>query len=124
MSSPLVYDAGPLVAADRGERRLRALHTQALAQDRRVVVPSPVLTQVWRNGARQARVAQVLRGCVVDPVDEQLARAAGVLLGESGTRDAVDAIVVALAPRLGGVVVTTEPGDLRKLADRLVVIPL
>ncbi|GAA5174166.1 hypothetical protein GCM10023321_77440 [Pseudonocardia eucalypti] len=124
MPTPLVYDAGALVAADRGERSFRALHTQALAQERRIVVPTPVLTQVWRNGARQARVGQVLRGCVLDPVDEQFAKTAGVLLGESGTRDAVDAIVVALALRLGGVVVTTDPGDLHKLADRLVVISL
>lgn len=59
----------------------------------------------------------MLRGCVIDPVDEQLAKAAGGLLGASGSRDAVDAIVVAMTLRLRGVVVTSDPGDLHKLAD-------
>lgn len=130
MLPPLVYDAGALVAADRGDRRVRALHTQALSQERRILVPSPVLTQVWRDGARQARLSRTLRGCTIDPIDEKLAKAAGVLLGESETSDAVDAIVVAMAFELGGIVVTSDPDDLRKIADgsaapaRLVVITI
>jgi predicted nucleic acid-binding protein len=75
-------------------------------------------------------LSRTLRGCTIDPIDEKLAKAAGVLLGESETSDAVDAIVVAMAFELGGIVVTSDPDDLRKIADgsaapaRLVVITI
>ncbi|MBM7787109.1 PIN domain-containing protein [Tenggerimyces flavus] len=116
-TSPLVYDAGALVAAEKGSRRLLLLHTEALASGREITVPSPVLAQVWRGDSRQARLAWVLRGCQIDPSDEEIAKQAGVLLGRSRTRDAIDAIVVATAWKRRAGVVTSDPGDLRKLIE-------
>jgi predicted nucleic acid-binding protein len=52
----------------------------------------------------------------VDPVDEDLARRAGELLAATGTRDAVDAIVVASAARRGDDVVTSDRVDIARLA--------
>ncbi len=113
---PVVYDAGALIAAEAGDRFMMALHRTALHERRVILVPSPVLTQVWRGGARQARLALVLRGCIVDAPDEQIAKRAGVLLGQTRTSDAVDAIVVATASVVCGSIVTSDPGDLRSLA--------
>jgi predicted nucleic acid-binding protein len=113
----VVYDAGALVAADRGAQHFRALHQRWITFDVSPVVPSPVLTQVWQDGVRQARIARTLRACRVLPTSEDLAKHAGVLLGRSRTTDAVDAIVVATAIRYDAIVVTTDPDDLRHLWD-------
>jgi predicted nucleic acid-binding protein len=112
-----VYDAGALIAAERDDNELGVRHARAVRRNRRPLVPTPVLTQVWRGGARQARLSMVLHGCDIEPTSEQIARAAGVLLSHSGTADAVDAIVVATAAELHAVVVTSDPIDLRRIAE-------
>jgi predicted nucleic acid-binding protein len=116
-SSPLVYDAGALLAAERNDRKFLVLHKTALVASRHVFVPAPVLAQAWRGGAGQAVLAKVLKGCAVLPTDEDVAKRAGVLLGQSGTADAVDAIVVATAVKLTATVVTSDPKDLQALGD-------
>lgn len=113
----LVYDAGALLAAERSDRKFLVTHKTALLGGRHVFVPAPVLAQAWRGGARQAVLAKVLKGCEVHPTDEDVARQAGVLLGLSGTADAVDAVVVATAMKLTATVVTSDPKDLRVLSD-------
>jgi hypothetical protein len=115
--SPLVYDAGALLAAERNDRKFLVMHKMALLAGRHVFVPAPVLAQAWRGGAGQAVLAKMLKGCAVLPADEDLAKRAGVLLGLSGTADAVDAIVVATAIKLVATVVTSDPKDLRILSD-------
>ena len=115
--SPIVYDAGALLAAERGDRRLRGLHDEAVLIQTPILVPAPVLAQVWRDGGKQARLSRLLKGCTVEPTSEQVAKAAGVLLGASGTSDAIDAIVVATALPLGAVVFTSDADDMNKLAE-------
>ena len=53
----VTYHTGALIAADRGERRMRARHRGLLA--RRVVptVLAPVVAQSWRGSARQVQLA-------------------------------------------------------------------
>lgn len=117
-NGPVVYDAGALLAAERGDDRMRALHRRFLLHGISPEVPSPVLAQVWRGGAgRQACLSRVLKGCAVLPTDGEVAKRAGVLLGLSDTADAVDAIVVATAVKLAAVVVTSDPKDLLVLSD-------
>jgi hypothetical protein len=59
---PLVYDAGALIAADLGGRRFALLHEKALAdEDALPIVPAAVIGQVWRDGAKQARLARLLK---------------------------------------------------------------
>jgi hypothetical protein len=116
-NGPVVYDAGALLAAERGDDRMRALHRRFLLHGIAPEVPSPVLTQAWRGGARQVGLARVLKGCAVLPTDAEIAKHAGVLLGLSGTSDAVDAIVVATAVKLAATVVTSDPKDLQALSD-------
>lgn len=115
-NTPFVYDTGALLAADRADRRLRSIHANALLLNRRVVVPTPVLTQAWRDGGKQARLSKLLGGCEIEPTSEGTAKAAGVLLGTSGTSDAIDAIVVATALALDAHILTSDPKDLNRLA--------
>jgi hypothetical protein len=59
----------------------------------------------------------MLKGCDVLPLSEDDARDVGRLLGRSGTSDVVDAAVVVSAVREKCAVVTSDPDDLRALAD-------
>jgi hypothetical protein len=124
---PVVYNAGALVAADRGDRGLWALFAAAVTDRRLIVVPSPVLTQAWRGWPGQALLAKLLAGCRIVAPEEVVAKQAGVLLGLSGTSDAVDAIVVAVAIALRAAVLTSDPDDINHLvacADTDVVVPV
>ena len=53
---------------------------------------------------------------VVAPIDDLLGRRAGTVLARSGRSDAIDAAVVCLA-RDGDDILTSDPGDLRDLAQ-------
>jgi len=117
INSLVVYDAGALLAAERGDDRIRSFHRRCLLHGGSPCVPAPVLTQAWRGGGRQVGLSRLLKGCTVLPTDEDLARRAGALLGLSGTADAVDAIVVATAVKLEAMVVTSDPQDLYKIGD-------
>lgn len=75
-----------------------------------------VVGQVWRDGARQVRLAKLLSGTIVVPVDEMLGRRTGILLGRAKKADIVDAAIVLLAED-GDQIVTSDPDDLRALAD-------
>ncbi len=76
-----------------------------------------VVAQVWRDPAgRQARLAHLLRAVDIRDVDDRLARDAGVLLGRAGAADPIDATVVLVAES-GDHILTSDPGDLRRLAD-------
>ncbi|HWE88481.1 MAG TPA: PIN domain-containing protein [Pseudonocardiaceae bacterium] len=113
---PVVYDAGALLAAERDDDRMREVHRMCLSRGLEPIVPAPVVTQAWRDGAKQARVARLLRGCRIAPTNEPIAKRAGVLLGRSGLADAVDALVMATALEARASVVTSDPDDLAKLA--------
>lgn len=67
---------------------------------------------------------RVLGACDIRPVDELLARSAAVLRSRvTGRRhpSAVDAIVVATADQVGGaIVLSSDPADLRALAQHAV----
>jgi len=76
-----------------------------------------VVAEIWRGGSgRQAGVARLLSGVEVRALDEELGKKAGVLLGRSGADDAVDAALVCLAAD-GDDILTSDPGDLRSLAE-------
>lgn len=114
----LIYDTGPLLAAERDNQRVWKLHHAALAAGLRPVVPAVVLAQAWRGGP-QHNLSRLLRGCNVTPDDEDLCRAAGRTCGLARSSDVVDALVVVIATRLGAAVVTSDPHDLTHLAGAL-----
>ena len=88
---------------------------------------SPTRPPRWRRrrlrGARRGLfrsggepVARLLAGVDVAPIDDLLGRRAGTVLARSGRSDAIDASVVCLA-RDGDDILTSDPGDLRDLAQ-------
>lgn len=113
----VTYDAGALIAADGGERRIWARH-RALLELREVpTTPAPVVAQAWRGGARQALLAKFLVGCDVESLDDSQARSIGVLVGRSGTSDIVDACVTEGALRRHDVVISSDQDDLKTIAN-------
>ena len=90
--------------------------------DRNVVTAASTLAEVMRGGPKDARLHQVLRRITVIPIDKQVGRAAGELLGRtglSGHRCALDALlaVVALEQPRPVVLLTSEPKDLARLTE-------
>jgi predicted nucleic acid-binding protein len=109
-----VYDAAVLVAADRNERRAWAEHKARLEFGVIPLVPAAVLAQVSRS-PQQAQLRRFLVGCVVVPLGETEAHAAGRLLGRAKTSDVVDAVVVTTALRHRATILTSDPDDIERL---------
>ena len=113
--SGATYDSGALIAADRDDRRLWALHRRLLERGQTPTVPAGVLGQCWRGGP-QPRLSQLLAGCQVEDLTEPLARPAGALLGTTGRVDVIDASVVVGALVRGDGVFSSDRVDLEALA--------
>src|SRR5579862_4626821 len=103
----ITYDTGALLAAEKGDRSLWALHRQALERGIRPSVPAGVLAQAWRGGP-QAELSRLLAGCRFEPLDELTSRLAGAACARSKRSDIVDASVVVVAIGRGDVVCTSD----------------
>ena len=114
----VTYDAGALLAADRGSQRMQALHRRALESGLVPVVPAGVLAQAWRGGP-QPMLSRLLAGCRVEALDEPKARSAGAALALAETSDVVDASVAVGAAARGDLVVTSDPDDILHLATAI-----
>ncbi len=112
----VTYDAGALIAAERGDREMLALHAACLDEGIIPTVPAPVIAQVWRGGARQALLSRLLSPCRVEAMGEAQALRVGELAATSGVQDVVDLAVVEGALRRGDVVVSSDPDDLAAVA--------
>ena len=81
-----------------------------------LTVPASTIAEFWRSqrGFGETRFG-LLKPTVV-PVDESLAKRAGELLKRAGGRDAMDAIIVALAERTGARrIYTSDVADIERL---------
>jgi hypothetical protein len=116
--SGYTYDAGVLIAADRNDRFVWALHRRLLEGGDTPTVPSTVLAQAWRGGP-QAQLSRLLAGCEVRSFTEEHGRLVGRLLSRASTTDVVDAGVVILARERGEEVLTSDPIDLKPLSAAL-----
>jgi hypothetical protein len=113
----LVLDAGALVAVDRGDRPMMARLAVAQQHGLELRSNAMVVAQVWRDRqGRQASLARLLRAVDVRAISHEDGRQAGILLGQADTTDPVDATVVLLA-RPGDRILTSDPGDLTRLAS-------
>ncbi|MGE4424956.1 MAG: hypothetical protein AB7G37_00725 [Solirubrobacteraceae bacterium] len=110
----LVLDAGALMRIERGDPLLARLVSRERRATRRPRTHGGVVGQVWRGGARQARLAHAMRGIEVVPLDEDLGRRAGTLLARSTTNDVIDAAVALIAGD-GDDILTSDPDDLLPL---------
>jgi len=111
----ITLDTGALIAIER--RKQRGLLLLDLARHRLalLLVPVPVVVEWWRS--RTDVRERVLEAVSVEPLSLADARAAGEALAKvrGGPREkalAIDAIVVAFAATHGGVVFTSDVGDL------------
>lgn len=109
-----ILDAGALVAVDRRNRligvQLRVLQQQGTP----IRVSSAVVGQVWRDERKQANLARVLAGVGIEALGEDDGKRIGELLARSGSADIVDAHV-ALITAHADLILTSDPGDIRKL---------
>jgi hypothetical protein len=115
----LTYDTGALIAAEASDRPLWVLHEAALRRGLLPTVPTVVLAQAWRGGPRQAQLARLLRGCTLDPLTAEQAKAAGIGCARSGVHDIVDVTVLTTAAARGDTIVTSDPQDLQTIAAAL-----
>jgi hypothetical protein len=116
--SGYVYDTGVLIAGERSERLVWAMHRTILDQGIRPIVPTPVLAQAWRGGP-QPQLSRFLVGCEIRVLTEEHARTVGRVLATTGAVDIIDASVVVMAQRLALEVLTSDDDDLMPLAAAL-----
>lgn len=117
----VVLDSGALIAVERHDDRVRALLKRALDEQKQLIVPAPVVAEVWRGGAgRQALLSRFLINGVehgdlaVDALDFQAALDVGLLLARASVSVA-DAAVVRAAVQHNALVVTSDPRDIGRL---------
>jgi hypothetical protein len=122
----LTLDAGGLIALDRNNRRIVVLLARAAQTSAPITVPASALAQAVRRPERQVRLARLVRQptTTVVPLDRVDATSIGRLLAASGTTDIVDAHVVICGRRNGQRVITSDPGDLRRLDPEIELIEI
>jgi hypothetical protein len=122
--SPAVLDSGALIALERRDRRLLAVLDELISNGQLAHVSAGVVAQVWRGSARQHDVAKLLRsGAVrIHPITDATGYQLGLLLGATGATDVVDAHVAALGKATGGIVITSDAGDIRALDPSLRIV--
>lgn len=122
--SGITFDAGGLIALDRNDRRVLALIARARERRMRITIPAAALAQAIRNPAKQARLSRLIRQADTDLIalDGPDATDVGLLLARTGTADVVDAHVVVCARRTKQAIVTSDAGDLRRLAPEIQLV--
>jgi hypothetical protein len=113
----LILDAGFLISVDRGERAAQEFLTAALVHETPLTTTHPVIAEVWRDGARQARLARFLQSVVAVVFDD--GPEVGHLLARSGTSDVVDAHLVVVAVRRSEPILTGDMHDMTSLTASL-----
>lgn len=112
----MILDAGALIAVSRHDRAMIARLVAAEDEGDELTTHPMVVAQVWRDHrGRQARLARLPRGVEIVPIDADLGRRCGELLGKARTSDPIDAAVVLIATD-GESVVTSDPDDILHLA--------
>ncbi|MGH8876460.1 MAG: hypothetical protein ACRD0P_03825 [Stackebrandtia sp.] len=121
-----VYDSGALIAGEKGSTPLLTLHRRSLERGQPPQVPGPVISQVWRGKARNARMARILSECeTVLGFTEDDYKDAGRMLGDAALSkrkrpDVVDALVALTAKNSqAGGVVTSDDRDITAYLDAI-----
>ncbi len=109
----IVFDTGALVALERRKQRAVQIWSIARRDKMDIVVPGAVIAEWWRE--RSDAREKIMAGITVEPVDGRLGIAAGEAIAATPGATVVDAIVMALAARVGATVVTSDVDDLEEL---------
>ncbi|MBO0842261.1 MAG: hypothetical protein J2O46_03685 [Nocardioides sp.] len=116
-----VYDAGVLIAADRGDRSVWARHQRMLAGNEIPTTTALVVAQASRS-PQQAQLRRFLKSCRVLGFDKDAGHEIGTLLRLSHTSDVTDAHLVRIGA--GSVIWTSDPDDLNAIAPYVDPRPL
>ena len=114
----LVLDAGAVIGLARNNHALRARLRNAQQIGMNLRVPMVVVAETVRgNGPRDAPVNLVLAQTAPQhPLTDEIARAAGRLLGNAKSSSTIDALIVAEAIDCApAIILTSDPIDLRAL---------
>lgn len=111
----LTLDTGALIGLERRRARTLRLLRAAEARSMPVTVPVAVVAEWWRGRASLRET--ILAGLRVEPMSLRLACSAGDALAAVTGATVVDAIVMASAAQRGDVVLTSDVGDLTRLAE-------
>jgi hypothetical protein len=109
-----ILDAGALIAHERNSLQMQAFMQRAATQQIRLKTTTGVVAQVWRDGAKQARLASLLKTVDEAQFTKERARKAGLLLAKSRTADVIDAGIVELSID-GDEILTSDLGDITTL---------
>ena len=122
----ITFDAAGLIAVDRNDRRVIALIARITERGFRITIPATALAQAIRNPAKQVRLSRLIRQAGTDLVslDGPNATAVGMLLARTGTTDSVDAHVAVCAQKTGQAVITSDAGDLKRIAPEIKLVVL
>lgn len=112
----LTYDTGALIAAERDDRLMWALHRAVIVRGLPPTVPAGVLAEAWRGGPQHG-LSRLLKGCKVEQLSEQQARQVGGLIARSGLDDTVDVAVAEGALRRNDAVVTSNRTHISQVAE-------
>ena len=111
----VILDAGVFIALENPSRR-RVVLALVRRMQAEGVVPATndaALAQAWREPAKQAPMAMLVRAVDVHPFGDP--RVIGQRCARTGTSDVVDASLAVLADQLGLKVLTTDASDMRRL---------
>ncbi len=112
------YDTGALIAGDRNDRGMWALHVGFIAEEVVPTVPAPVVAEAWRGGSRQTSLARMLAGCDIEGMTADQARHVGELAARADHGDVVDVAVVEGAARRGDdVILTSNESHIRQVIE-------
>jgi hypothetical protein len=112
-----VFDAGGLIAFERGDQRVRALAEQSDAFEISIAIPASALAQVWRGGSRSASLARLISSSASDSLDESRAKEIGKRLASRDKADIADAHVVCCALDHNAAVITSDRADIEALVE-------
>ncbi len=114
----LTFDTGALIGLERSRHLMRKVYDTAIMRDVPIVIPTVVVAEWWRSGLREKARALLLRSMRIEPLSDQMARTAGVVLTLVPRATTIDAIVMASASQRGAeVVYTSDVGDFERIRD-------
>ena len=118
MSRDQMIDAGVFIALSSNPSKGFALVSRWKNEAMMHRTTRGAVARVWRDPP-DPTIAKLLAAMQrVEPIsDDAEAKQVGVLLGQTGHRDVVDASLVVAAKRTGRDILTTDPDDIGELAE-------
>jgi predicted nucleic acid-binding protein len=115
----LTFDTGALIGLERRRHAIRKVFATAIEHGVPIAVPTVVIAEWWRRGAREKERTEILRAVLIEALGLHVARLAGIAVGLVPGAGTIDAIVMASASLRGDTVYTSDPDDLGRLRDRV-----